>query len=311
MIPIILNEKDAACNCKFLQDFHQEIPVLYTLGVTVMEKYVNVTCWGSRGSCAAPHTNRMEYGGNTSCFVIETESVILILDAGSGIVPFGDALIGRRTELRKEICLLFGHLHLDHIIGLPSFKPIYRPEYRVWIYGGGRTGGILEEQLEAVFGPPYWPVRLRDCPAYAGSRGIMAGTGIELPGDISVRAVKANHPDQTVSYVIFINGKKIVYALDCELDQETERELLFFAADADLLICDAQYSQEDYEVHRGWGHSAWPQWAGLAARCNVREVWLSHYAWEYCDEDLRTLENKLRKVLPRASCAKEGMEIRL
>lgn len=70
-----------------------------------MEK-VKITCWGSRGSCPAPHENRMEYGGNTTCFMIESDSLRLILDGGTGIC--GD-----------EIMVFLSHLHLDHIAGIP------------------------------------------------------------------------------------------------------------------------------------------------------------------------------------------------
>lgn len=276
-----------------------------------MRKYITVTCWGSRGSCPAPHRNRMEYGGNTTCFVIETETTILILDGGTGIVSFGEELIGRQTEKKKEIHLLLGHLHLDHIAGIPSFKPIYQPEYRVVIYGGQRTDQALEERLGNVFGPPYWPVRLLDCPAYAGSHGISDGEAVRLPGDITVRTVRANHPDGGVLYEITVGGKKIVYGLDCELDKEMEERLFPYADGADLLICDAQYSPEDYDHHRGWGHSAWTGWVKLAGRCRVGEIWLSHFAWEYRDEKLREMENEIRAVFPRAMCAKEGLTIQL
>lgn len=276
-----------------------------------MRKYITVTCWGSRGSCPAPHRNRMEYGGNTTCFVIETERTVLILDGGTGIVPFGESLIGRQTEKKKELHLLLGHLHLDHIVGIPSFKPIYHPEYRVWIYGGQRTDCVLEEQLETIFGPPYWPVRLRDCPAYAGSHGIAVDEEVKLPGDIVVRAVRANHPDGAVLYEIAVNGKKIVYGLDCEWNQEMEGLLAACAEGADLFICDAQYSPEDYEHHRGWGHSAWTEWVQLAGRCRIREIWLSHFAWEYRDEQMGNIENEIKAVFPRALCVKEGLTIRL
>lgn len=276
-----------------------------------MRKYITVTCWGSRGSCPAPYRNRMEYGGNTTCFVIETESAVLILDGGTGLVPFGEMLIGRQVERKRELHLLLSHLHLDHIAGIPSFKPIYQPEYQVWIYGGQRTGRVLEEQLETVFGPPYWPVRLRDCPAYAGSYGIAVDEEIRLPGDITVRAVKANHPDGAVLYEIAVGGKKIVYGLDCELNEEMESSFASHAYGADLIICDAQYSPEDYARHRGWGHSAWPGWVELAGRCRVGEIWLSHFAWEYQDRQMREIENEIRVVCPRALCAKEGMTIQL
>lgn len=276
-----------------------------------MGKYIDVTCWGSRGSTSAPHRDRLVYGGNTSCFVIETERNILILDGGTGIVPFGEALVGRREGAKKEIHLFLSHLHLDHISGIPSFKPIYQPGYRVHIYGGRRTDEMLEEQLGTVFGPPYWPVRLCDCPAYKGSHGIASGEAVKLPEGISVRAIEANHPDGAVLYQISANGISIIYGLDCEMDAGMERKLAPFAEGADLLICDAQYSPDDYKAHQGWGHSAWTGWVKLAERCRVNRIWFSHFAWEYREEQLRKMDRDIKEVLPQALCVKEGLTIRL
>ncbi len=54
-----------------------------------MDKNVKVTCWGCRGSGPAPFAAQMEYGGNTSCFTVETGQTLLVLDGGTGLAAFG------------------------------------------------------------------------------------------------------------------------------------------------------------------------------------------------------------------------------
>ena len=126
-------------------------------------KPIQVTCWGCRGSCPAPYENRLQFGGNTSCYSVEAGNELLILDGGTGLAGLGETL-ARRGDV-KTITILFSHLHLDHISGIPFFKPLYQPERTIHIYGGEERPGELRSSLEAVMGPPYWPVSLKYCPA--------------------------------------------------------------------------------------------------------------------------------------------------
>lgn len=273
---------------------------------------VKVTCWGSRGSCPAPHRSRIEYGGNTTCFVIETDSAILALDGGTGIASWGDELLNRKQDgCVKEIHIFLSHLHLDHIIGLPFFKPLNREDYRICFYGEERDGKSLQEQLATVFSPPYWPVRLDHYAASIRYTTVKTGRSLSLPGGISIETFRANHPDQTVLYAFYINGRKIVYGLDCEIDEKTMGPLTGFTEEADLLICDAQYSPGEYARHQGWGHSTWKEGSELARRSHTRHVWFTHFAWEADDEKLKVLELDAQGECPEGIFVREGMEILL
>ena len=275
-------------------------------------EYVKVTCWGSRGSCPAPQRDRMEYGGNTTCFVIETESDILVMDGGTGIAAWGDELLRQKPAVgEKEIHIFFSHLHLDHIAGLPFFKPLNRKEYHICLYGEERGGNSLRKQLNTVISPPYWPVPLDHFAASITYTDVKAGTKLTLPHGISIETFRANHPDQAVLYAIFIHGKKIVYALDCEIDPQTMGPLAGFAKEADLLICDAQYSPEDYVRHRGWGHSTWKEGGELSRRSHTKRVWFTHHAWEADDRKLKDMELSAQREYPGGIFVREGMEILL
>ena len=89
---------------------------------------MQITCWGVRGSIPAPDPDNQRHGGNTSCVSVELADRILVLDAGTGIRPLGQELLGGE----KPIYVALTHVHSDHIEGFPFFKPLYeesRPIY--------------------------------------------------------------------------------------------------------------------------------------------------------------------------------------
>src|SRR5215510_11742291 len=82
---------------------------------------------GVRGSYPKPDHNFLKYGGNTSCVEINVNNHLIILDAGTGIIQLGKDLIQQQIMDSEPInaTILLSHLHLDHIQGLPFFRPLY------------------------------------------------------------------------------------------------------------------------------------------------------------------------------------------
>ena len=74
------------------------------------------TIHGVRGSVPTPDIGFLKYGGNTSCFEIETSNTQIFCDAGTG---FRSAKLLRE---KKEVSVFFTHFHHDHIQGFP-FNP--------------------------------------------------------------------------------------------------------------------------------------------------------------------------------------------
>ncbi|MCZ3030404.1 hypothetical protein NYY88_19050, partial [Acinetobacter baumannii] len=83
---------------------------------------------------------------------------MFVVDAGSGIYNLGQ---GHRTDLPREVDLLFSHLHLDHTAGLPFFKPAVLDSDRVInTYCGNLGGESAGPTLDRLFAPPLFPVTL-------------------------------------------------------------------------------------------------------------------------------------------------------
>lgn len=73
--------------------------------------------WGVRGSYPVPFASHLRTGGNTSCVEVRAGDHILIIDAGTGIIPLGHALMAQHWI--REAAVLLTHYHWDHISGLP------------------------------------------------------------------------------------------------------------------------------------------------------------------------------------------------
>lgn len=87
---------------------------------------MKVKFWGVRGSIASPGPSTVRYGGNTTCIEIRTDSnELIVLDAGTGIFPLSQSLLG---ELPVTANVLITHSHWDHIQGLPFLFLTSYPE---------------------------------------------------------------------------------------------------------------------------------------------------------------------------------------
>lgn len=101
-------------------------------------------------------------------------------------------------------------------------------------------------------------------------------------------------------------GLRIVFSGDtapCE-------SLIKAAYDADLLVCDATYGDDDcLAMAELYGHSTFPQAAKLAAAAQVRRLWLTHYS-QTITEPEECLKNA-SQIYADAECGFDGKTISL
>jgi ribonuclease BN (tRNA processing enzyme) len=272
---------------------------------------MNVRVWGTRGSVPAPRPSTQHYGGNTSCVEVRggEPGTLVVLDAGTGICVLGATMA---PELER-VDILLSHLHMDHILGLGFFAGLFRPDLEVHIWGPGSTVMGLWPRLTRYLSPPLFPVRLRDLPCRLSVNDVPLGT-FELPG-MEVRSALVCHPGPTVGYRLDDGHSTLVYMSDHEPalgarhfpDLPRWTSGFDLAQGADVLIHDAQYSDDEYPHHIGWGHSSIGQAVTFATLAGVGHlVGFHHDPWRD-DDALEEMYAPFANSALRVTPAHEGM----
>lgn len=264
-----------------------------------------LTIYGARGSQPVSGAPYQRYGGRTSCFALERPDGLLIIDAGTGIASLGEVLV-RRTTL-PPIRILFTHVHLDHIIGLPTFKPFFRKDARITLMGYSTPSGRWRHALSTIFGKPFWPVELSEVDATVRFEDL-AGRGPRWLCGMQVSWCRVQHPQGALSYRLDTSDGVIVIATDREHgNRRLSRTFLTFCRGADLLLHDAQYTPADYPRHRGWGHSTWEQAARVAKAARVGTLVLTSHDPTRTDADVERIIGQTRRIFPHTVGAAEGL----
>ncbi len=275
--------------------------------------------WGCRGSLATPGADTVRYGGNTSCVEVRLESGhLLILDAGTGIRPLGASMDGESFD---ELHIFLTHLHLDHLQGLGFFRPLFRPGADIHVWGPASPVQSLADRIAIYLSPPLFPVRLADIPARitfhdAPEQGVTIGSA-------TVSAASVAHQGPTVGYRIEEDGRTLAYlpdhepSLGVELAQQPPSWISGHqvAHGADVLFHDAQYGDDEYPNHIGWGHSSIEHVMGFATKADVDRVILFHHDPYHTDDELEQLLVEARQqcaMVDDSVClAHEGMTVAL
>ena len=273
---------------------------------------MKVTFYGTRGSIPVcdPRLNA-EFGGNTSCILLTFDNGrIGILDAGTGIRKLGNDLLASSVEQHDNIFIGFSHTHWDHIQGFPFFKPAYDPRQNLTlaIYGKGREERSLEQAFHSQMQSSYFPVPLSKLGASITFMETEART-FTTPSGIHITAELHAHPGGAFGYRITEGDRTLVYCTDVEHGERIDPRVVALAEGADLLIHDAQYTPEELEEKKGWGHSSWLQAVEVAEQAGVRRLACFHHDPEHDDEFLRDIERQVRRRLPDAFLARDGGEI--
>lgn len=277
---------------------------------------MKLTVWGCRGSLAAPGADTLRYGGNTSCVEVRgDDGDAVILDAGTGMRPLG---VRMAADGIKRVHVLLTHLHLDHLQGLGFFRPLFNPDVELHIWGPPSPVLPLADRIATYMSPPLFPVRLADIPCNLAFHD--APEQPQAIGSLTMRASLVTHQGPTVGYRIEEGDRSIVYVPDHEPSIGTDLASqppewisgFLLAQGADILLHDAQYGDEEYPRHVGWGHSAIGHVVAFAQKADVGRLVLFHHDPYHTDTELEALVDDARRIWgdpDRVCSAWEGMTI--
>jgi phosphoribosyl 1,2-cyclic phosphodiesterase len=276
---------------------------------------VRVSICGVRGSAPAPGVQFARHGGNTSCVAVGEagEQPSLVLDAGTGLRRFSQLLDGRPFQGT----ILLGHLHWDHVYGLPFFRAAEHPESRteVLIPAQGDARAILGRAMS----PPHFPLRPEEL---RGDRKFGSlDPGCHTIAGFDVLALDIPHGGgRTFGYRVSRGDTALAYLSDhspLTLGAgpdglgEYHPAAVALARDVDLLIHDAQHSAAELPAKAFLGHSAVEYAVGLGEAAGARRVVLFHHDPDRTDEEIDGMVAALAESTVEVSAAVEGQVIDL
>ena len=283
-----------------------------------------VRFWGTRGSIASPGERTARYGGNTSCTEVRTpDGTLIVLDCGTGARELGLHLT-QTLKPPMHLHLFIGHTHWDHIQGFPFFVPAFVPGVELNVYAPLGFQQSLEEAMAGQMEYSYFPVKLRDLRSRIHFTELEEG--FFRVGDVLVETQYLNHTAPTIAYRITSGRATIAYVTDHEpfwkpedgvLHHPGDQRHIAFMKDADLVIHDAQYSEEEYLQRVGWGHSTVEYAVDVAMEAGARRVALFHHDPTHDDAAMEALEARAKARAQAAGsrmevfAAREGLELTL
>lgn len=272
---------------------------------------MKITFFGVRGSIPVPGEATSEYGGNTSCLLVEAPGAVpLVLDCGTGARALGRHLLSRHVP---RVDMLFTHFHIDHVFGFPFFGPLYSPSVSVSVGIPALSQIEAENRLGGYMNGTYHPVRLRDVRDRLRIDAIRPSQPFER-GPFRIEPLRLNHPGGSYGYRIEARGRVFAFLTDtaplARLDEGLladrrpeglEAKVVAALHGADLVVMDTMFSWDEYLEKMTWGHS-FPEYAvALCKAAGVKRLCLFHHSPDASDAMLDALAARW------AQC--EGLEV--
>ena len=274
---------------------------------------------GVRGTAPVADAGFLEFGGETTAVLVAGQAgEKIVLDAGTGL-RLVNARLGPATP-GAHILLLMTHYHLDHLMGLPSFGPLYNKLWSVEFAAPLREGIAAEEALRRMLAKPFWPVQLEKLHARLRFTTLPAKAGQPIRrGALDIRWCAVHHPEGCHAYRVDepATGASLIFATDMEWGLATPAEKRAFLdlcrrpRPARLLVMDGQFSRVHYAKFKGWGHSTWEDCVDVARAAQVRRLLITHHGPQNDDARLRAIETAVQDAFPGAGLARGGLEVDL
>lgn len=281
---------------------------------------MKIRFWGTRGSIAVPGRDTTEYGGNTTCLEIVLESGrTVIIDSGTGIRRLGEKLA--KDNDKVDIHLLITHIHWDHVIGFPFFTPIYNPSSKIIVDGYPTCMKGLRYTFDTKMGDGFFPITFDALKADIHYLDRIKDQNFEIDGT-RIDSILLQHPQGGFGFRFREGQKTLAFITDNELREDawkgrTPREYVQFCEGADILIHDCQYTPDEIEERKGWGHSDYQAVVDMAHKAHVKRLILFHHDPTRKDPEVSAIERRCNEIAKEKNsrmvieAAKEDTELEL
>jgi len=237
----------------------------------------------------------IEFGGATTCVLLNLGPTHIMVDCGSGISNALEDLQGI-----DELHLFISHNHLDHICGIPTLLgAMENKKIHIW---GKTFGGIgVREAIGRMMNQSYWPV----CVNVYQNVTFHEITGDVTVGDVTVKNTDSNHPGGCSLFRFECASDVVVTAFDfCHLDR-FEETLCDFAKGCTTLIYDGNMTEDELIAKPDWGHSTPEAGARIGTKIGAKKVYITHFG-AYDDNTLTEWERRIRTQYPNVTFARSG-----
>ena len=141
-------------------------------------------------------------------------------------------------------------------------------------------------------------------------------------GSAEIHHINLSHPNGGYGYKIVENGKSFVFLTDNELDYHHEEgltldEYIAFSKNADLLMHDAQYTDDEYKRTKSWGHTTFRSATDFSTKAEVKRFGIFHHDPGHKDHDMDgfvfACQTQIQQAKAPIECfgVREGMELKV
>lgn len=266
---------------------------------------IELTFWGVRGSNPVVGKDYEKVGGHTSCVSVRVnQGLVIVFDAGSGLFDLGVELSKTGFE---QLHVFISHPHLDHIMGLPFFGPLWKKEHKVNIYS--QNNSVEPTIKKSLLSPPLFPIVANSTNSQMVFHDIEPDGHVKLQENL-ISTIALNHPGGSIGYKLKIQQTTICYITDVEHDPDyLDQSIIEFVQGCDLLIYDSAYSQVEFDQKRGWGHSTNIRAAEIAKAAHVQKLALFHQDPAHTDRVSDQMEAEARLIFPNTFAATQGLKL--
>ena len=272
---------------------------------------MKISLWGARGDVSVVRPQTRRYGVNTLCVQIECDGAdTLILDGGIGLHWLGNTLLAESFGSGKGTAhIFFSHTNWSHIQGVPFFVPLLIPGNSIYLYGRGGSYDmqkILCDQMSPAFCPV--PNFFDNAIGAEVKVSDLTGSPIRLKSLLVEYAeIGQFHGSPRLGYRISDEANTIAYIPAIEYSDDAVRTVAHtLANDADLLIHDAYYSDEEYQTQQGRGHSCPRQALEVAQSTSAKRLMLFNHHPERTDQALEDAASTLNSTTIQVECGRQG-----